>query len=77
MKFSWFMLIDIGLYFLYSMLKPKKKPEEPPKNLEVPSETIGRPIGVLFGTRTVKTPIIGWWGDLQIIKAKIDQQGKK
>lgn len=77
MKFSWFMLVDIGLYFLYSMLKPKEEPEEKPTPLEVPDETIGRTIPVLFGKRLIKGPILGWWGDVNIIKVKVDAQGKK
>jgi hypothetical protein len=77
MKFSWFWFIDIGLYFLYSMLKPKKQPEEAPKKFEVPDTTIGTPIPVLFGKRPIKNPILVEYGHVRIIKEQVDPQGKK
>lgn len=76
MKFSFWMLVDPILYFLYELSKPKTK-EEPLKPLEVPDETVGRTIPVLFGTRKINSPIMLWWGDLFIIKAPVDPQGKK
>lgn len=77
MKFSWFMFIDIGLYLLYSLLKPKKQKEQAPRAMEIPDTTIGTPIPVLFGKRPIKNPILVEVGDLRIVKAKVDPQGKK
>lgn len=77
MKFSWFMLVDFALYMLYSMTLTKPKPEEPPPVLEIPDETIGRTIPVLFGRRLIKSPIMAWWGDLKILKIKVNSRGKK
>ena len=77
MKFSWFMLVDAGLYLLYQTTKGKKPKEEKPQNLEVPTTTIGQPIPVLFGTRPMENPSIAWYGDLSILKVKVSGAGKK
>ncbi len=47
------------------------------KTFEVPTSEVGVPLFVLFGTRLLPTPLIGWYGDLRIIKIKVDTKGKK
>lgn len=43
--------------------KPKKDAPEELKDLEVPTSESGRPIPVVFGDITVKSPNILWFGE--------------
>lgn len=54
-----------------------KMPETPPSDFEVPSTEIGTPIGVVWGKRRQKKPIVVWYGDVKIVKVKVDTGGKK
>jgi hypothetical protein len=47
------------------------------KALDIPTPEIGKPIGVLFGTRLIKYPHLVWYGNLRIIKKKVNAGGKK
>ncbi len=47
------------------------------KTFEAPTSEIGVPIPILFGTRLIQSPSIAWYGDLRIIKIKVDSKGKK
>lgn len=60
-----------------SMFKTKAPEEETPRALEVPTTEIGTNIPVLWGTRLIKNPKVVWYGDLRILKVKVDAQGKK
>ena len=60
-----------------SFLKMEKLPEESPKDLEVPTTEIGTPIEVLFGKRRLTELHVVWYGDVRIVKVKVDAQGKK
>lgn len=79
MKFSaW----DIIFMLLVGPIPPgfmntKPPPEETPKDLEVPTTEIGTPIPVLFGKRRLNNLSVVWYGDVRIIKVKVDAQGKK
>ena len=76
MRFSLLWLID-PFFFFRDMLKSKPIAEEPPDPLNVPTTTIGTNIGVLWGTRLLKQPIMVWYGNVRIIKVKVDAQAKK
>ncbi len=62
------------IFFLFR--KTPKPLETLPTPLEVPSSEIGTPIPVIWGTRTI-APLTAWYGDLKIIKVKVDSGGKK
>lgn len=53
------------------------KPPFDPDALEVPEQTIGVPIGVLFGTRLIKKPHAVWHGDIKITQAPASEDDKK
>jgi len=44
---------------------------------ESPTQEIGVPIGVLFGTRRIAKPSVVWWGDLNILKVPVAVDTKK
>jgi len=60
-----------------SWLKGPKLPETAPKEFEATITESGTPIGVLFGKRRIKSPILVWYGDVTIKKVKTDASGKK
>ena len=74
---KWMMFLDPVLYFLYKSTKGKDPEEEAPQALEVPETEQGTPIPVLFGTRWISSPLVAWYGDLDIIKVPVDSSGKK
>ena len=47
------------------------------KTYETPTQEVGVPIAVLFGTRIIKRPSVVWWGDLQTIKVPVPLASKK
>lgn len=57
----------------------KKKPPEPKvfQDLEVPDTLIGSYIPVVFGTKPILAPLLAWYGDVAIVKIKVDPKGKK
>ena len=59
-----------------SMMGTPKTPDTT-QDFEVPDTRIGTPIGVLFGTRMLRSPNIVWYGDVKILKVKVDMMGKK
>jgi hypothetical protein len=64
---AWFIaiLVAIALQVIAYLITPKPKKEKPPavKDLEEPTVEAGRPVPVLFGTMTLKSPNILWYGD--------------
>lgn len=56
--------------------KTKKPPEEKPKDFEAPEIKIGTPIGVLFGEKRIE-PMLVYWGNVKILKQKVDSSAKK
>ena len=47
-------------------LAPKPPQPKPPEldEIDAPVAEEGKPIGVVFGTVTVRSPNVVWWGDL-------------
>jgi hypothetical protein len=67
---GWFiqLLVAIGLQILGYMLAPKPPGQKPPSLADIrkPTAEAGRPIPVLFGTRTIEGPNNIWSGDVEI-----------
>lgn len=59
------------------LLGGQKPPQVQDQALQIPNTEIGIPIGILFGTRMVRDLTVAWWGDLSIVKIKVDAKGKK
>lgn len=60
-----------------SFLKTDPPPQEPIQDLEVPSTKIGTKIGVLFGRARIPKLHVVWWGDVKIVKVKVNSDSKK
>lgn len=68
-----FLFID-PIFLLFGSNKEK---EETPTPLEITPTEVGTPIPILFGTRQIKNPILVWYGDVKILKVKVDAGAKK
>lgn len=73
-------IIPYLIYFLIAvvvavaayMLAPKpKQPNTPASDLNAPTVSAGRPIPVVFGTLTVKSPNVLWYGDKFVREYKV------
>lgn len=71
--------IGVALQILGYLLLPKPKPEKPPTvdDLKDPTAEAGRPIPKVFGSMTIQSPNILWYGDKQIIHRKMRKSSKK
>lgn len=71
--------IGIGLQILGYMLMPKPKPEKPPStdDLKDPTAEAGKPIPVVFGSVTLQSPNVLWYGDKQAVHRPMRKSGKK
>lgn len=66
------------LVITYKLLTGKEKEDtSTPHALEVPTTEIGTVVPVIWGTRIIKTPLVAWYGDVTIIKRKVNPNGKK
>ncbi len=50
-------------------LQPKQK-AQPPGTFDVPTVEEGAPIGVLYGSGWIESPVIAWWGDTRTTPIK-------
>jgi len=57
--------IVIAINIIAYVIMPKPKLPKPPaaKDWDLPTAEAGRPIPVIFGTLTVKSPNVLWYGD--------------
>ena len=55
------MVLSIAAYMLAP--KPPKQSQPPTSDLNNPTVSAGRPVPVIFGTVTMKSPNILWYGD--------------
>lgn len=75
--FVWWFVIQIAIAVILSivsyLLAPRAKAPQPDatKDFEAPTAEAGRPIPVVFGTKTVKSPNVLWYGDKRIVKHKV------
>lgn len=61
----------IALIVAVAMAPKPPKPVPPVlEDIGVPTAEQGRPIPVLFGTRTIKSPNVTWFGDLRYKSVK-------
>lgn len=64
---AWLVLVAIAVVLsivsIVLMPKPKQPKPEAAKDLESPTCEAGRPIPVVFGTMTAKSPNVLWFGD--------------
>ena len=72
----WVIQLIIAVVFLALSIifapKPKAPTPEAAKDLDRPTADASRPIPVLFGSKTVKSPNSLWYGDIGQIQYEID-----
>lgn len=71
----WQIVIWVVTTVISYLLQPKPKAPAPGK-IEVPTTEEGAPIGVLYGSAWIESPIIAWWGDIRTTAIK-SSGGKK
>lgn len=60
-------IIAIAVSYVAYLLAPKpKQPKHEAADLEFPTVSAGRPIPVVFGTLTVKSPNVLWYGEKRV-----------
>ena len=69
-------VILLAAVMLLTMKQPKPATQADTP-LESPTIEEGINIPVLFGSRMIKSPRIATWGDLKILKVKVDANKKK
>lgn len=69
----WVYLISSVLLYL---LQPKTPTPQPGK-IEAPTVQEGTPIGVLWGSAWIQSPIVAWFGDTRSSPIYVDGGGKK
>lgn len=59
------LIVALALMILGYLLQPKPKGPKPDQvsDMDAPTAEAGRPIPVIFGEITVKSPNFLWWGD--------------
>lgn len=62
-------VLSVAAYMLAP--KPKQSTNSMAKDLESPTVEAGRPIPVVFGTLTVKSPNVLWYGQKLIREYKV------
>lgn len=66
------LIVGLALMVLSYLIMPKPKMDDKSiTEAEDPTADAGRPIPVLFGTKTIKSPNCLWFGDKHYIKRKI------
>lgn len=60
------LVVIVSSFLIARALAPKPPEPKPPELSEIAAPTAeeGRPIGVIFGTVTVRSPNVVWYGDL-------------
>ncbi len=51
--------------------KPKKRTPDMSRDLELPTAEAGRPVPVVFGTGTIKSPNALWYGDPFTVEVEV------
>lgn len=62
-------VLEVAAYLL--MPKPKAPKPAAAQDLELPTAEAGRPIPVIFGTLTIKSPNVLWYGDAATKRFKV------
>lgn len=72
MGFLVMLVISLVLSYVAYLLAPKpKQPRREAADLQNPSVSAGRPIPVIFGTVTLKSPNILWYGEKGVRQYKV------
>jgi hypothetical protein len=66
-----------GLWIFRIFNQKPKEDNTVPEPMTAPTVEEGVNIPVLFGSRMIKTPLIAWWGDVQIVKVDAPAGGGK
>lgn len=73
---GWFLPLLLSIIFtvVAYILTPRPKKVKPPevKDVENPTASAGRPIPVLFGTKSIKGLNVLWFGDKNKRKFKVN-----
>lgn len=73
---GWFLPIILAIIFnvIAYFLAPKPKKEKPPevKDVDDPTASAGRPIPVLFGSKSIKGLNVLWFGDKSKATFEVD-----
>jgi hypothetical protein len=66
-------LVSVAISFVAAIIMPRPKTEKPDevKDLELPTAEAGRPIPVVFGEITVKSPNVLWYGEKRTEKKNV------
>ena len=70
-------LIVVVAGLVAGMLVRPKTPGQVSQTYSVPATELGVPLGILFGKKRLTNLKIAWWGDVRIIKKKLNTTGKK
>lgn len=70
----WMIVVWVIAAVVSTMLAPKPKTPAP-GTFDVPTVREGAPIGVLYGSGWIPSPVIAWWGDTRTLPIK--GKGKK
>lgn len=67
MSFLIMFLVAVAVSYVAYLLAPKPKtPKQEAADLQEPTVSAGRPIPVVFGTMTVKSPNVLWYGEKRV-----------
>lgn len=73
----WYVAVWVVSFVAAYYLTPKpSQTVSPSSEINVNTAEVGKEIGVLFGTRTIKSSNIVWYGDLKVSSVK-KKGGKK
>lgn len=66
------LIVGLVLMVISYLIMPKPKWDDSAiTEADDPTADAGRPIPVLFGTKTIKSPNCLWFGDKQYVKRKV------
>jgi len=66
------LIVGLALMVISYLIMPKPKIDDSAiTEADDPTADAGRPIPVLFGTKTIKSPNCLWFGDKQYVKRKV------
>lgn len=68
----WNILIGLALMILGYLIMPKQKQQKPDsvQEMDAPTADAGKPVGVVVGDYTIKSPNFLWYGDMQNVRKK-------
>lgn len=72
MAFFLQLIVGLALMVISYLIMPKPKSDSSAiTEADDPTADAGRPIPVLFGTKTIKSPNCLWFGDKEYVKSKV------